>query len=782
MTTMTPVPPTTSPRITALAVALLTTGLLSGVPVGARQASPPTLTATLSDTRLSAGETLSARVTVTNTGFGAIADFYFVILLPDGSTVVSAGPGVGARFGRFSDLRTLVPVAGGIGLGAPFAYQNDAFFEYTFTGSEPPGIYRVYFAALSAGALGDGTIGGGELIALATTEFTVAPALTTVPDPSRTSTATISTTGGQVATTASNGLAYSLAFPAGAVAAATTVSITPLVSAANVPGVGSFALGLRAEPSGLTFSTPATLSIALPTGMAVSPGGYAALISSDQGRRLEVVPIALADRTLTVRVPHFSDVVVTSNFLGICGIPNQSAEMIEACRQLAAALDLAGGDVEDPNFKEWAVMMALTPWYETGLRSRLARLVDDEPPAGQNKDAYLDAVTQEWTAWAAAYSVVAGPIRVNDTSRRLAEIIRAAHTRMAFGTKFGQDRANERCLADKPFARVHVQRVSALDFLFQSTFDEPNPFPTEYCLDLTIEGGPLPVLTPGVRATMPVSVQARFSDGGTLPPPAEAVVTITATQATVETAGGVWPLPANRTVAVMPSSTSSTVIISGALLGEGLDRLPVRRRTFEAGNTPNLNVTSSLLASRILTNLPGWTTTWDSARVLRTYEPTQSAEVVHETEVQVPSGRYRVHSRAVSSRSVTTSTEGTVISGSGTLSPGLTINLSGVTPRPTANTSTRREQNLCFDLNGRYEADYSIAASASGPSAVLRLDNLVIDAPASGTVTFESGNHCVGTGGYFWTCDYRGEASGQAVCSVPVPLTWAYSVRLRRVQ
>ncbi len=577
---MTRVATIVSTRTVSLVVGLLMAVVMTDAPVVARQASPPTLTATLSDARLSAGETLTARVTVTNAGFGAVADFYFVILLPDGSTVVSAGPGLGARFGRFSDLRTLVPVAGGIGLGSPFTYQNDAFFEYTFNGSEPPGLYRVYFAALAAGALGDGAIGGGELIALSTTEFTVAPALTTVTDPSRTSTATIPTTGGQVTTTASNGLAYTLAFPAGAVTTATSVSIAPLVSAANVPGVGSFALGLRAEPSGLRFETPATLTMALPAGMAVSPRGYAAILTSDQGRRLEFVPIALEGRTLTVAVPHFSDVVVTNSFLGICGIPNQTAEMSRACQLLAAALDLAGGNVEDPAFKALALDLGLSTWWDNGLRVRLSRLTDDEPPAGQNKDTYLDAVTQEWTAWAAIYSVVAGPIRVNDSSKPLASMIQAAFAHMSFGTRFGQDRANARCLADKPFARVHVQRVSGLAFRFQSTFDEPNPFPTEYCLGLVVDAAPVPVLTPGVPATMPLTIRLRFRDNVEATG-MSALVTITATSATVTPAGGVVTLPYLQNVRVTPTTTSSVITITAAVVE--VPYLPPVTTTVNAG-------------------------------------------------------------------------------------------------------------------------------------------------------------------------------------------------------
>lgn len=77
-----------------------------------------TLGLTLNDADIRPGDTLTVRVTVNNTGGPGLADFVFAVLLPDGSTIVSAGPGIGARFGRVGDLRTLVPVARNIGLGA----------------------------------------------------------------------------------------------------------------------------------------------------------------------------------------------------------------------------------------------------------------------------------------------------------------------------------------------------------------------------------------------------------------------------------------------------------------------------------------------------------------------------------------------------------------------------------------------------------------------------------------------------------------------------------------
>ncbi len=141
------------------------------------QPTPLTLGITVNRPTIAPGDTLVAGVTVNNPGSGPLADFYFLILLPDGATMVSAGPGVGARFGTLGNLRSLVPVARGISLANAFPYQADPFFSYTFSGIEPEGTYRFYFVALRSGALDNGALDAGEVLALQTETFV----FTTVP-------------------------------------------------------------------------------------------------------------------------------------------------------------------------------------------------------------------------------------------------------------------------------------------------------------------------------------------------------------------------------------------------------------------------------------------------------------------------------------------------------------------------------------------------------------------------------------------------------------------------
>jgi hypothetical protein len=73
----------------------------------------------------------------------------------------------------------LVPFAAGVTLPTGFAQTLDPLLTYTFTGSEPPGVYQFFFAALRPGALADGRVDPGDLLGLATAQVTFGPQLAT---------------------------------------------------------------------------------------------------------------------------------------------------------------------------------------------------------------------------------------------------------------------------------------------------------------------------------------------------------------------------------------------------------------------------------------------------------------------------------------------------------------------------------------------------------------------------------------------------------------------------
>jgi hypothetical protein len=542
------------------------------------QTGPVTLTVTLSDQAITQGETLIARVQVTNPGGGPPADFYFAIVLPDGATVVSAGPGLGARFGRFSDLRTLVPVAAGISLGYPFTYNNDAFFTYTFTGTEPVGTYRVYFAALAAGALRDGAIGGAELLALATTEFTVGSGIVTRIDPSRTVAATIPATGGALTTSRADGTSYTMTFPSGAVSRPTAVSLAPLTGADNLPGEGRFAFGVRAEPSGLAFQAPVELTITLPDSITPNPAGYSALLVSDGGRDITPVPVLGEGRRFTVPVPHFSEVVLTDSTFSGCFLNALTAEGRAACGALARAFVDAGGVINEA-YRE-ATASILRTWFTTGIRLRIDQQGNPTLPGRED---HLDLLLLEWSAWREMYQLAYGPMLVSIPQRPLADILQEAFLSLAAAVDAGIERANDRCLANKPSVEEFVTRASELVRLYWPlAFEQAYPHEQTFCLDIFINAAPPPVLTPGTPALMPVTVRARFTDGVELPN-VPALVTATATGATVTPAGGAVTLPLNGNLTLTPSGVSTLVTIAAELVELPLSHIGRRSQSFTGG-------------------------------------------------------------------------------------------------------------------------------------------------------------------------------------------------------
>lgn len=566
--------------------------LLAPYPSGlrARQA-PPTLGLTLNGTSILPGQRLVAGVTVSNPGGGAAADFVFAVVLPDGVTVVSAGPGIGARFGRLSDLRTVVPVARNIGLAAAFNYEDPAFFAYDFTGSEPLGVYRFILAAVTAGALGDGALGPGELLAMQTAEVTVS-ASSVVVDPTRTTTVTVTPTGGIVETTAANGTVLSLTVPPGSVRTPTDISITPLIAFGDAP-TGRLVAGIRAEPSGMFFDPPLTLTMTLPPGFEPPAFGVSGLIADDNGQHAQAVSARLAGDVVTMQVPHFSlaAVTLTDDWLSECRTP-MSYQHTVACELLqplydeeVARIAAEGGGIGSA-FRD-DVLPILDLWMGLGI---LPRLVEAQQPGAPDPQEMRLQSLGELATWMWVYEPVFGAIndRANgDAGLPLGALIDQAQSEARLTFIAGMNASNLRCLADKPQVSEYVSDITSLlaFWLFGAPPDAERPA-VNYCVDLHIDAAAPPVLTSGQPSLMPVDVRMRFTDGTELPG-VEVSLAITASSATVSPAGGIVPMPFAGNVTVTPTGSTSTVTITAAVVGappfESLEFLPARTRTFQAG-------------------------------------------------------------------------------------------------------------------------------------------------------------------------------------------------------
>src|SRR5262245_43976443 len=75
------------------------------------------------------GDRLELSVSATNTGLPAVADFYTGVILPDGVTIATIGPGGSARLGTLATPAAFVPIATNISLAGPFAVAVDPLFQ-----------------------------------------------------------------------------------------------------------------------------------------------------------------------------------------------------------------------------------------------------------------------------------------------------------------------------------------------------------------------------------------------------------------------------------------------------------------------------------------------------------------------------------------------------------------------------------------------------------------------------------------------------------------------------
>lgn len=122
------------------------------------------------------GDSLVISAGVTNPGLAGTVDFYFGALLPDGDTVVFfTDLAFNSGTGNLSSPATLRPIVVGVNLAAPFTFNQPSFFTYRWTGTEPPGNYTLFLAAVRQGALADNRVDPGDIVALSTAAVTFAP-------------------------------------------------------------------------------------------------------------------------------------------------------------------------------------------------------------------------------------------------------------------------------------------------------------------------------------------------------------------------------------------------------------------------------------------------------------------------------------------------------------------------------------------------------------------------------------------------------------------------------
>ena len=130
-------------------------------------------------------------------------------------------------------------------------------------------------------------------------------------DAARTARATLDTAGGSITATAADGRRYTLIVPPGALATATEITATPVISMGDAPLAAGLKGAVRFGPSGLRFARPATLRI---EGASTTVDAGTSLVGfnrSADGQRMELGLPTVAGSAIELQVRHFTDVGVS---------------------------------------------------------------------------------------------------------------------------------------------------------------------------------------------------------------------------------------------------------------------------------------------------------------------------------------------------------------------------------------------------------------------------------------------------------------------------------------
>jgi hypothetical protein len=140
------------------------------------------LTLNLNQTVFRTGDTLRVGFRVQNPDVAVSADFYFVVLQPDGTAifVTSLSPLDSVETRLDADPRTFRPLFANVQLPQGLDVTQTDVLVYRFAGGEAPGIYTVFAVLTPPGAFNDGRVDPGDLLAIDARPF-VFSAIDTLP-------------------------------------------------------------------------------------------------------------------------------------------------------------------------------------------------------------------------------------------------------------------------------------------------------------------------------------------------------------------------------------------------------------------------------------------------------------------------------------------------------------------------------------------------------------------------------------------------------------------------
>jgi hypothetical protein len=211
-----------------------------------------------------------------------------------------------------------------------------------------------------------------------------------VADAARATSADVGPGGGTLSATAANGTTFRLEIPAGSLATATRITLTPLSALTSAKWFGKLVGGVQLAPEGLLLMRGATLTVTPKRRVPVHnwvPVGFAG-----DGLDVHLVPIARSRSVIRFPLSHFSGFGVGNSSSGGAGAPSGGTasgffegELMELMKRMQ------DGTTSEKDFNE-AVKKVFEEWYR--------RILASEVPPGLNEDNAARTAIKSLLRWA----------------------------------------------------------------------------------------------------------------------------------------------------------------------------------------------------------------------------------------------------------------------------------------------------------------------------------------------------------------------------------------------
>jgi hypothetical protein len=258
-----------------------------------------------------------------------------------------------------------------------------------------------------------------------------------------TASATIGAAGGTVTAVAADGRRYTLTVPAGALAADTAITATPIVSMGNAPLADGLRGGVRFGPSGLSFGLAATLRIEGASTTASAGKRLVGFVRSDDGAAMQLVPVEVVGNALEMPVPHFSDGgAAEASAAELAAIPLApiTDPVQDLWDTLMREIRVGGTEADDID-----VIVRLHDQKVVPLLQTAESLADDP-----TQDRFRESAVATWAAWQ----------RIVDISGLPAEVFggRVVQARARSGAMLLDqvERGRSACLEPAPLRALHL--------------------------------------------------------------------------------------------------------------------------------------------------------------------------------------------------------------------------------------------------------------------------------------------------------------------------------------